>query len=76
MYIQVICYRVFVVITFAMISVGRSMAMIPDYSKAKQAALRIMQLNKRQSQIDPHDESGIILVVYLFEKIFISIIIT
>ncbi len=57
-----IFYRVFAVITFAMMSVGRSMAMIPDYSKAKRAALRIMRLNKRQSQINPHDESGIILV--------------
>lgn len=45
-----------------MLSVGRSMAMIPDYSKGKQAALRIIRLNKRQSQINPHDESGIILV--------------
>ncbi len=45
-----------------MMSVGRSMAMIPDFSKAKNAALRIMRLNKRQSQINPHDESGIILV--------------
>ncbi len=43
-------------------SVGRSMAMIPDYSKAKRAALRIIRLNKRQSKINPHDESGIILV--------------
>ena len=45
-----------------MLAVGRSMAMIPDYSKAKQAAVRIIRLNKRQSQINPHDESGIILV--------------
>jgi hypothetical protein len=50
------------VITFAMMSVGRSMAMVPDYMKAKEAALRIMRLNNRQSQINPHDESGIILV--------------
>jgi len=53
--------RVFAVITFAMLAVGRSMAMIPDYSKGKKAALRIIKLNKRQSQIDPHDSSGIIL---------------
>jgi hypothetical protein len=45
-----------------MMSVGRSMAMIPDYSKAKHSSLRIMRLNKRQSQINPNDESGIILV--------------
>ncbi len=55
-------FRVFAVITFAMLAVGRSMAMIPDYSKGKQAALRIVRLNKRQSEINPHDESGIILV--------------
>ena len=56
----------FAVITFAMMAVGRSMAMIPDYSKGKMAALRIIRLNKRQSQINPHDESGIILVrIYL-----------
>jgi hypothetical protein len=54
--------RVFAVITFAMVSVGRSMAMIPDFSKGKQAALRIMRLHKRQSEINPHDESGIIMV--------------
>jgi hypothetical protein len=49
-----------------MMAVGRSMAMIPDYSKAQQAALRIMKLNKRQSQINPHDESGIILVFSIY----------
>lgn len=46
-----------------MMAVGRSMAMVPDYSKAKKAALRIIKLNKRQSEINPHDESGIILVI-------------
>ena len=45
-----------------MMSIGRALAMIPDYSKAKNAAVRILQLLKRKSQIDPHDESGIILV--------------
>ena len=54
--------RVFGVITFAMITVGRSMAMIPDYSKGKMAALRIIRLHKRQSQINPQDDSGIVLV--------------
>ncbi|CAF2623577.1 unnamed protein product [Rotaria sp. Silwood2] len=54
-------FRTFAVITFAMMTIGRSMAMIPGYAKAKTAALRIMRLNKRQSQIDPHDGSGIIL---------------
>ena len=45
-----------------MITIGRSMAMIPGYSKAKDAAIRIMRLNKRRSEINPHDDSGIILV--------------
>ena len=54
--------RVFVVIVFAMMAVGRAIAMIPDYSKGKAAAIRIMRLNKRQSLIDPSDQSGIILV--------------
>jgi hypothetical protein len=47
-----------------MLSVGQTMAMIPEYTKAKTAALRIMRLNKRQSQIDPFDNSGIILVIF------------
>jgi hypothetical protein len=46
----------------AIYAVGHAMAIIPDYSKAKKAALRIMKLHKRESQIDPTDESGIILV--------------
>jgi hypothetical protein len=62
-YIQAIYYRVFAVITFAMLTVGRSMSMIPGYSKAKMAAIRIIRLNKKQSQVNPHDDSGIILVL-------------
>ncbi|CAF4760503.1 unnamed protein product [Rotaria sp. Silwood1] len=54
-------FRVYAVITFTMVQIGYSMALIPDYSKAKKAALRIMRLNQRQSQINPYDESGIIL---------------
>jgi len=53
---------VFNVITLSIIVVGRSMAMVPDYSKAKTAALRIMKLNERESRIDPNDEAGVILV--------------
>ena len=51
-----------------MITVGRSMGAMPDYFKARQAALRILELNERKSQINPHDQSGVILVC-----IFISI---
>jgi len=39
------------------------MAMIPDYTKAKNAALRIMKLHQQESLIDPNDDSGIILVI-------------
>ncbi|CAF1308683.1 unnamed protein product [Rotaria sordida] len=53
--------RILIAITFATITIGRAIAMIPDYSKAQQAALRILQLDQRQSEINPHDESGIIL---------------
>ncbi len=52
----------FNVVTLSIFVVGRSMAMVPDYSKAKTAALRIMKLNQRESLIDPNDESGVILV--------------
>jgi hypothetical protein len=54
--------RVYSVVSLTIFSVGRCIAIIPDYSKAKTAALRIMKLNKRESKINPHDESGIILV--------------
>ncbi|CAF4225852.1 unnamed protein product, partial [Rotaria sordida] len=49
--------RILIAITFATITIGRAIAMIPDYSKAQQAALRILQLDQRQSEINPHDES-------------------
>lgn len=58
--------RVYAVITFTMVQIGYSMALIPDYSKAKKAALRIMELNQQPTKIDPHDESGIILVFWIF----------
>ncbi|UJR08520.1 hypothetical protein I4U23_012783 [Adineta vaga] len=54
-------YRVFCVMILIIFIVGRSLAMMPDYSKAKAAALRIINLHKRSSLIDPNDESGIIL---------------
>lgn len=54
--------RVLVAITFAMTSIGRSIGVLDGYSQAKQAAFRIMQIDQRQSQINPHDQSGIILV--------------
>ena len=63
--------RILVAITFATVIIGRAIAMIPDYSKAQQAALRILQLDQRQSEINPHDESGIILVCINLNHLYI-----
>ncbi|CAF1346217.1 unnamed protein product [Didymodactylos carnosus] len=54
-------YRIFLVVFYAALSVGRSTGMIPDYSRGKAAALRIMELNKRESAIDPNDDDGVTL---------------
>ena len=43
-------------------SVGRSASMAPNYAKGKTSAQRILELNQRQSKIDPEDPSGIRLV--------------
>jgi len=44
------------------LSLSRSTAMIPDYAKGKESAVRILKLNNRQSNINPHDKNGEILV--------------
>ncbi|CAF2728582.1 unnamed protein product [Rotaria sp. Silwood2] len=54
-------FRVFSVVTFAAMSIGRSASMAPSYSKGKASAKRILELNKRESKIDPEDSSGITL---------------
>ena len=54
--------RVFSVITFATMSMGRSASMMPNYSKGKDSARRILELNDRPSSIDPDDPEGIKLV--------------
>lgn len=54
-------FRVFSVITFAAMTVGRSASMVPNYSKGKESAKRILELNQRESKIDPEDSSGITL---------------
>ncbi|CAF3737713.1 unnamed protein product [Adineta steineri] len=54
-------YRVYAVIALSIFTISRSLNSVPDYSKAKRAALRIIKLHNRQSQIDPNKESGIIL---------------
>lgn len=67
-------FRVFAVITFASMSIGRSASMVPNYSKGKASAKRIFELNQRQSKIDPENSSGIKLVKKIcaeYEKIFI-----
>jgi hypothetical protein len=55
-------FRVFIVINFASMSIGRSTSAMPDYNIAKAAALRILALRDRKSTIDPYDENGIKLV--------------
>jgi hypothetical protein len=55
-------FRVFSVITFAALTIGRTASIVPNYSKGKESAKRIFELNKRQSKIDPEDSSGIKLV--------------
>ena len=36
--------------------------MIPDYAKGKASAIRILNLNNRQSKINPDNTTGIVLV--------------
>ncbi len=43
----------FAVVTYATVAFGRSVSMIPNYSRATQAAKRIIALQARQSRIDP-----------------------
>ncbi|CAF1345246.1 unnamed protein product [Rotaria sp. Silwood1] len=50
-------FQVFAVITYGTIAFGRSASMVPNYSQAKQASIKIMDLNSRQSIIDPDKET-------------------
>ncbi|UJR08519.1 hypothetical protein I4U23_012782 [Adineta vaga] len=52
-------FRVFSVVTFAAMSVGRSASLVPNYSRGKASSIRIFELQKRESKIDPDDPSGI-----------------
>ncbi|CAF1390311.1 unnamed protein product [Adineta steineri] len=54
-------YRISVVILNGVIKIGQATGKNAAYSKAKHAAMRILKLIKRTSQIDPCDDSGIIL---------------
>ncbi|CAF0985129.1 unnamed protein product [Adineta steineri] len=52
-------FRVFIIINFASMSIGRSTSAMPDYNLAKAAAQRIMKLCKQKSTIDPYDVGGL-----------------
>ncbi|CAF2588546.1 unnamed protein product [Rotaria sp. Silwood2] len=51
-------FRIFSVVTFAATSIGRTVALVPSFSKAKAAALKILTLNNRKSRIDPDSSDG------------------
>ncbi|CAF4896045.1 unnamed protein product [Rotaria sp. Silwood1] len=55
-------FRIFSVVTFAATSIGRTVALVPSFSKAKKAASKILKLNKQKSRIDPESCDGLILV--------------
>lgn len=55
-------FRVFIVINFASMSIGRSTSSMPDYSAAKAAARRILTFRNQISTIDPCSEQGAKLV--------------
>ncbi len=52
-------FRVFIVINFASMTIGSSIASLPDYNQAKAAAQRIMALYNQKSLIDPYNEEGL-----------------
>jgi hypothetical protein len=52
-------FRVFIVINFASMSIGRSTSSMPDYSLAKAAAQRILAFRDQISTIDPYNEEGL-----------------
>ncbi|CAF1114071.1 unnamed protein product [Adineta steineri] len=54
-------FRIYAVILNATANIGKRIGQNPAYSKATHAAIRILKLIKRTSQIDPYDNSGIIL---------------
>ncbi|CAF3586174.1 unnamed protein product [Adineta steineri] len=54
-------YRIYAVILTAVAKIGQTSGQNLAYSKATHAAMRILKLIKRTSQIDPYDDSGIIL---------------
>ena len=45
-----------------MLTTAHAMILLPEYDEAKAGSLRIIELIQKSSQINPQDESGIILV--------------
>ncbi|CAF1281345.1 unnamed protein product [Adineta ricciae] len=50
-------FQIFAVVTYATVAFGRSVSMVPNYSRAKEASIKIMDLHARQSLIDPYKEN-------------------
>ncbi|KAI3388569.1 hypothetical protein SNEBB_005665 [Seison nebaliae] len=52
-------FLVFTALTFGLMEVGQSMALVPDYNEAQRAAKRVIDLIKRKPLIDTLSEEGI-----------------
>ncbi|CAF5008959.1 unnamed protein product, partial [Rotaria socialis] len=52
-------FRVFIVINFASMSIGRSTSSMPDYTVAKAATERILTFLDQISAIDPYNDKGL-----------------
>jgi hypothetical protein len=59
-------FRVFIIINFASMSIGRSTSSMPDYNVAKTAAQRILTFCNQKSTIDPYNEEGLKPVYRIF----------
>ncbi len=59
-------FRVFIVINFASMSIGRSTSSMPDYNTAKASAQRILIFRDQISTIDPYNEEGLKPVCRIF----------
>ncbi|GCB71343.1 hypothetical protein scyTo_0001535 [Scyliorhinus torazame] len=51
-------FLVFAVIVFAAMNIGQTSSFVPDYTKAKNSAQKIMQLLQRKPLIDSYSEEG------------------
>jgi hypothetical protein len=60
-------FRVFIVINFASMSIGRSTSSMPDYNTAKASVQRILIFRDDQIlTIDPYNEEGLKPVCRIF----------